>query len=110
MSHRIKRFSSTLKQSLAYIILNDLNNPLLKSISITQVMVSPDLKKARVYFSSTACEDPDDLIRQLDGAKGFIKRNLARKMYLKYIPELSFIKDDNIREFQMNKENEKENC
>jgi ribosome-binding factor A len=97
MSHRIERFSSTLKQSLADIMLNDINNPHLKSVSIKEVIVSPDLRKAVVYVTCAIgeeggdCHDPDDLIRQLTRAKGFIKRTLAQRMYLKYIPELSFI-------------------
>ena len=97
MSHRIGRFSSTLKQNLADIIINDINNPHLKSISITEVIVSPDLKKARVYVSCATGDDPkgghdiNDLIRQLTRARGFIKRNLAQRMYLKYVPELFFI-------------------
>jgi ribosome-binding factor A len=97
MSHRIERFSSTLKQSLADIIINDINNPHLKSVSITEVIVSPDLKKAYVYVTCAIGEergdyhDSDDLIRQLKRAKGFIKRILAKRMYLKYVPELSFI-------------------
>ncbi len=100
MSHRIERFSSTLKQSLADIMLNDINNPHLKSVSIKEVIVSPDLKKARVYVTCAIgeergdCHDSDDLIRQLTRAKGFIKRTLAQRMYLKHIPELLFISSD----------------
>ncbi len=99
MSHRIGRFSSTLKQNLADIMLNDINNPHLKSISITEVIVSPDLRKALVYVScATGSEhtnhhDSDDLIRQLTRAKGFIKKTLAKRMYLKYVPELLFIRN-----------------
>jgi ribosome-binding factor A len=97
MSHRIGRFSSTLKQNLADIIINDINNPHLKSVSITEVIVSPDLKKARVYVSCTIGGDPkgghdiDDLIRQLTRARGFIRKSLTQRMYLKYVPELFFI-------------------
>jgi ribosome-binding factor A len=100
MSHRIERFSSTLKQSLADIMINDINNPHLKSVSIKDVIISPDFKKARIYVTPAIsgergdCYGADDLIRQLIHAKGFIKRILAKRMHLKYIPELSFISSD----------------
>jgi len=96
MSHRIERFSSTLKHSLAEILLNDVNNPHLKYVSITEVLVSPDLKKARVFVTCAADAvpeqgEPGELLRHLDRAKGFIKKTLARRMYMKYVPELVFV-------------------
>lgn len=100
MSHRIERFSSTLMHSLAEILLNDVNNPYLKSAAITEVVISPDRKKARVFVKAAAAvaesesEDPGELLRHLERAKGFIKKTLARRMYMKYVPELFFIIDD----------------
>lgn len=96
MSHRIERFSSTLKQSLADILMNDVNNPHLKAVSITAVRVSPDLKKARVYVTSSSGEKMEDIIMHLDRARGFIKRTLAQRMYLKYVPEFFFVIDENM--------------
>ena len=110
MSHRMERFSSTLKQSLADILLREMDNPLLKFLFISDVIMSPDLKKAKVFVSSSLLPgsgddidsnpgaDIDELISQLTRAKGFIKRALAGRMYLKYVPELVFIKDEIIRE------------
>lgn len=78
-------------------MVNDINNPHLKFVSITEVIVSPDLRKAHVYVTCATGGDLDgghdieDLIRQLTRAKGFIKRTLAQRMYLKYVPELFFI-------------------
>jgi ribosome-binding factor A len=95
MSHRVERFTSTLRHSLTDILLNDVNNPHLKSVFITDVTVSPDLKRARVFVSAAGADTTDqldDLIRRLERAGGFIKKTLGRKMYLKYIPELIFVR------------------
>jgi len=93
MSHRIERFSSTLKQCLADILLNDAGNPHLKFVVITDIVVNPDLKKAKVFItiSGDSGDTIDAVIRQLDHAKGYIKKILAQKMYLRYVPELVFI-------------------
>lgn len=106
MAHRKERFSSTLRQCLADILMKEMNDPLLKSVFISDVIVSPDLKKAKVFVSSSPVpgfgdsidsdpeSDLDRLAARLTNAKGFIKRALASRMYLKYIPELMFIKDE----------------
>lgn len=93
MSRRIERFTSTLKHCLAEIVLNQVKNPKLKTAVISNVIVEPTLKKARVFVASPV-EDPDETVHRLEKAKGFIKRELGRQMYLKYVPELLFIKDD----------------
>ncbi len=106
MSHRKERFSSTLKQCLADILRVEMNDPFLKTVFISEVIVSDDLKTARVFVSSSSwavqgdsAEPPpgfppgeDELTARLTNAKGFIKRALSQRMYLKYMPELMFIK------------------
>lgn len=104
MAYRVEKFTSTLKHCLADIFLNEINNPHLKFVSISKVIVSSDLKKAEIFVYSTR-QNPDDLIANLSRAAGFIKKKLSEKMYLKYMPDLSFIKDDTCE-----KENEKKSC
>lgn len=99
MSHRVERFSSTLKHVLADILLNEVNDPHLRSVSITEVIVSPDLRKARVFVADTTGafsdhENPSELLDRLEHAAGFIKKSLGQRMYLKYVPQLSFLKDE----------------
>lgn len=97
MSHRIERFSSTLRHTLADILMNEVDNPHLRAVTITAVSVSPDLKKARIFVAAAGGdEDTEAVIRHLDKARGFIKRSLARRMYLKYVPQLFFIDNDKI--------------
>jgi ribosome-binding factor A len=86
--------------------MKEINNPLLKSVFISDLIISPDLKKATVFVTSAPApshsndidsdpeSDLDELVSQLTNAKGFIKRALAGRMYLKYIPELVFIKGE----------------
>lgn len=93
MSRRVERFSSTLKHCLADIVINQVKNPKLKTTVISNVIVEPNLKKARIFIASPV-EDPDETVRRLERAKGFIKRALGKQMYLKFVPELLFIKDD----------------
>jgi ribosome-binding factor A len=92
MSHRIERFASTLKHCIAEILVNEMNNPILKNIVICDVLVEKDLRKAKIYVSSPV-DELDEIVAQLIKAKGFIKREIGGRMYLKYVPELIFVKD-----------------
>ena len=73
MSHRIERYTSTLKHCLGDILLNEIDNPQLQFLSISEILVSPDLKTAKVFISAPG-NDVDQLITKLTKAKGFIKK------------------------------------
>jgi ribosome-binding factor A len=92
MSYRIERFASTLKHSLGDILLNELSNPEFHFISISDIVVTKDLRRAKI-FVSTPQENRKDIIIKLNRAKGYIKKLLPKKMNLKYIPELDFLED-----------------
>lgn len=92
MSHRIEKFASMLKHCLAEVFINDLDDPQLKFISISNIEVSGDLKNARIFISSPN-NDIEEIIPKLTKLKGFIKKILAKRMYAKYLPELYFFKD-----------------
>jgi ribosome-binding factor A len=89
MSHRIEKFSSTLKQCLGEILVNQIQDPKLQLTSVSEVKVSPDLKRAEVYVSSPE-QDMETVMRHLNRARGYFKKQLPGKMSLKYVPELEF--------------------
>ncbi len=92
MSYRLEKFASTLQQALGEILGRESLNPELKLASILRVVPAPDLKRAAVFI---ACP-PDravGVLEQLERSRGFIKKQLGRKMILRYMPELDFALD-----------------
>jgi len=92
MSYRLEKFASTLQQALGEILSQESLNPGFKFVTILRVLAAPDLKRATVFI---ACP-PDHAagaLEQLDRSRGFIKKLLARKMILRYMPELDFTLD-----------------
>ncbi len=72
-------------------LLRDLNDPRLKSISVTDVTVDRELAYADIFVS--ALEGSERSIEVLDGlnsASGFIRRELARRVDLRAFPRLRF--------------------
>lgn len=92
MSYRLEKFASTMKQSLGEILMKDSLNPDFKFVTISRIALSVDLKKAEIFISSPL-HDLDDVLEQLRRSQGFIKRQLAKKMILRHMPELRFHAD-----------------
>jgi len=64
-------------------------------IMITGVTVSQDLRHAQVYFSAwSGSENREAAHEGFKKAHGFVKRALARKLGLRYMPELKFFYDE----------------
>jgi len=89
---RKDRVASLLERELATIITQDLNDPRLHFVTVTTVSVSVDIKNATVYFSSLS--DRKEMLKVLQGAKGYIRTLLAKRIRLKAIPDLVFKIDD----------------
>ena len=92
MSHRVAKFASTLKQALGHVFLFELDNPEFKFITISHIEVTPDLKRVTVSVSALAVAE-EKLLQDLRRALPLIKRQVARQMVIKYMPDLVFVSD-----------------
>ena len=64
-------------------------------ISVTAAEVTPDLKYAKVYYSSLM-GDKKEVKQGLRAAAGFIRGQIARRMNLRITPEITFVEDGSI--------------
>ena len=92
---RSDRVGGQIRKALSELLQKDIKDPRLKMTSITGVKVSADLKNARIYFITLG-----DAGRKKEAAAGFktalgyLKRELAPKLGLRYMPELKFFYDE----------------
>lgn len=94
--YRIVRINDDIKRELSELI-PTLKDPRVRGlISITRVDTTADLRYCKVYVSALDKSDVKDLIRGLKSASGFLRRELAKRMTLRYTPELIFTPDDSI--------------
>ena len=94
MTIKNERINSSMQREISYIIANEVKNPNIKFVTITDVDVTSDLSYAKVYF--TTLDDVKETLEGLKSAKGFIKKNLGDRIELRHIPELEFIYDESI--------------
>jgi ribosome-binding factor A len=65
-------------------------------ITVTEVRVSPDLRRATVYVTRLGRSDVDRLLPALHRAAAFLRGQVARTIRLRVAPELSFAADTSI--------------
>jgi len=94
---RPKRVADMIKNEIALLLLSKVKDPRLAQVTIIDVEVTRDLRKAIVFYSVLG---DDNQIRKaaegLDRAKGFIRSHLARVLGMRATPELVFKHDRSI--------------
>ena len=92
---RSQRVSDSIKKEVASIFLFKVNDPRLRNITITNVVLSDDLSNAKIFYSTINSKDEEVSIKKaLDKSKGFIRTMLGKSISLKKIPTISFFKDN----------------
>ena len=95
-SQRQLRVGELIKQNLGQIFLRDeAKVPSLetKNITVTEVRMSPDLKSARVYVIPLGGKDSDKTVDLLTDFSHLVRKALAKKIHMKFLPKISFISD-----------------
>lgn len=92
---RQQRVQELLYQELSILVANELDDPQLSLLMVTNVIVSRDLRNAKIYVNHDDEETPRrTILRRLDRAIPFIRRQLAQRLTLRVVPELTFYYDD----------------
>ncbi len=91
---RPERVGELIRAELSAMVRNDLHDPAIGFVTITQVRMSHDLRTARIYFSCLGGPDELDKVREgFDRAAGYLRREIGRRCRLRYAPELHFFPD-----------------
>ena len=91
---RQEKLAQALKKEISSIIQDELKDPRLGFITITEVQVTPDLRCAKVFFSVLGKEQDYKKTKiALDSALGFIRRLIAQRIRLRFTPEIFFKED-----------------
>lgn len=98
MSRRSERTSRLIQREISGLLEREVNDPRLsRLISVTEVTLSPDLRHAKVFVSTLGSEiNKEDMLEGFNNASGFLRKELAAHLKLRYTPQLSFHYDDSI--------------
>ncbi|MDI6740123.1 MAG: 30S ribosome-binding factor RbfA, partial [Candidatus Edwardsbacteria bacterium] len=96
---RATQVAEEMKRAISEIIAGELRDPRLGFITITGVELADDLRYAKVFISIFEDEARQkECLNGLESAKGFIRRELGRKLGLRYTPEFDFRIDKSVAE------------
>ena len=94
---RANRVADFIRSELADIVKNEMRDPRVSLLSITDARVSRDLGVADVYVTSLAAGDArerTELLAVLNGAAGFLRSALAGRHGMRTTPRLRFHYDE----------------
>ena len=96
-SRRAERVGEAMREVIAELLVREIKDPRIGMVTLTTVEVSPDLRHARVYFSCLG----EAAVRQrtqagLQSAAGFMKGQVAKRLRLRYAPEITFVPDPSL--------------
>jgi len=88
---RYHRVGEQIHKEISSLLLKGLKDPRIGFVTITAVDVTADMRYAKVFFTVMG----DDLARSnseqgLNSSASFIRRELGKRLGLRYIPEISF--------------------
>ena len=94
--YRRERINDEFRNEIA-VILREVKDPRVAKafVSVTAAEVTPDLKYAKVYYSSLM-GDKKEVKRGLISSAGYIRGQVAKRMNLRVTPEISFVEDSSI--------------
>ena len=98
MTRRTERIGDLLQEEISDLLHRGVKDPRISGlVTITEVAVSPDLRRAKVFVSVMGTdEEKDSTLRALEAAAHFVQRELRKRLTLRRTPELAFVRDDSL--------------
>ena len=92
--HRSERVAEALRAELEEILNYELDDPRVSAVGVTEVVLSPDRKKAhvRLALAGTAPEQRGCL-EAIEKAKGYVRHLLSERLEMYRLPDLRFDSD-----------------
>ena len=104
MGIRSDRVEGQLRKEISKILQEDIKDPRIGFVTITRIDLTKNLRYARIYFSILGDDDAkEESLAGIKSSIGYIRKLIAERMNLRYVPELYF-KLDNSIEYSINLE------
>jgi ribosome-binding factor A len=92
--HHRERVGEALKEEIGAIIEGELGDPRIALCNVTEVILSPDGKSARVFLHVEGDEkESRATLQAINAARGYIRHELLERLGKRHVPDLSFVLD-----------------
>jgi ribosome-binding factor A len=94
---RSEKVADLIQKEISQMLVRSIKDPRIGFVTITRVTVSEDCRFAKIYFSVAGTVEEREKSRMgLDSAKGYVRKELGRRIRLRYTPEIMFQFDPSI--------------
>jgi len=94
---RSEKVGDLIQKEISHMLVRSIKDPRIGFVTITRVIVSDDCRFAKVYFSvAGSLAERESSVKGLDSAKGYVRRELGRRIRLRYTPEITFQFDPSV--------------
>jgi ribosome-binding factor A len=94
---RSEKVADLIQKEISQMLRRTIKDPRIGFVTITRVEVSEDCRSAKVYFSVAGTpEERERSMKGLDSARGYVRRELGKRIRLRYTPEIMFRFDPSI--------------
>ena len=97
ITQRQLRVGEMIKQALGTLFIRDeakIVDLSTREITVTEVRMSPDLKTAKIFVMPLGGKNTEEIIEKLKISSFIIRKVLSKKIVMKFLPKLFFVKDD----------------
>jgi len=97
-SRRVLKAAEAIREVVGMAILADLKDPRIEHVTVTHVVVSPDMRQAKVHVSVMGDEKAQQLcLHGLQSAAGFLQQKIAKRIDTRYTPRIMFELDMGVK-------------
>ena len=93
---RHERVAGQMRRDLAKLIQQEIKDPEVGFVSLSDVEVTRDLSHARVFITVFKPEKAQESLKALRRAASFLRRRLGQELRLRHVPELHFVHDESV--------------
>ncbi|MBR4908213.1 MAG: 30S ribosome-binding factor RbfA [Acidaminococcaceae bacterium] len=91
---RVEKVQEAIQHEISNMLLLDIKDPRIKLVTITGVDLTDDMSQAKIYVSLYgSAEQQEQAWKALNKAKGFLRTEIAKRICLRFAPDLILEKD-----------------
>src|SRR5882724_11791009 len=91
---RSVRVSERVREAMAWLVAQDLRDPRVEGVIVSRVEMPDDLRSAKIYVRTLDATKRDEALEGLERASGMLRRELTKRVQLRYAPTLRFYYDE----------------
>lgn len=94
---RVRKIQEFIKQEVSKMLLNELKDPRIGFVTVTDARITGDLRDATVYVSLFGSDEAkQEMLKALKSATGYIRTEVGKRLGIRYSPTIVFKEDTSL--------------